>query len=315
MSGQGKKERPGVSKRVEVLLEMSISDAMTSEVHTVGPDAMMSELRHILRSTRTSGIPVVEDEQLVGIISVEDFINHLMAREGDCPVGERMTRNPSVVHPGQPLLHAVKRFDQTGFGRFPVVEPGSRRLVGILTRTDIIHGALKRLEEDFVEEEERRYRASHIFRDIVADYEELHLRYKIEGRNFEDAGRAATNLKKNVRRLGARPEIIRRVAIAAYEAEMNVVIYGGGGTLDATISSDRVCLVFSDSGPGISDVEKALEPGFTTSEEWVRDLGFGAGMGLSNIGNCSDTMEIQSAPGEGTILRITVLRKEGDTSG
>lgn len=303
-------DQPG--KRLEVLLELKISDVMETNIVSIHPDAMMSELRTILREKRISGVPVVDRDTLVGIISVEDYITHLVAKEHDCPIRDRMNRNPVVMAPNQPLIQAVRRLDKTGFGRLPIVDEESRALVGILTRTDIIIGILKELESEFEEEEIRRYRASHIFGDIVADYEALHLRYSVEGLNMNTAGQASTHLKKNLRRLGVDPDVVRRVAIASYEAEMNLVIYGGGGIMDVTISPSQIHLVISDEGPGIEDVEEAMRPGYSTSENWVRELGFGAGMGLPNIKKCSDTMNIDSSPGVGTTLGLLFQRGKAD---
>ena len=303
-------DQPG--KRLEVLLELKISDVMETNIVSIHPDAMMSELRTILREKRISGVPVVDRDTLVGIISVEDYITHLVAKEHDCPIRDRMNRNPVVMAPNQPLIQAVRRLDKTGFGRLPIVDEESKELVGILTRTDIIIGILKELESEFEEEEIRRYRASHIFGDIVADYEALHLRYSVEGLNMNTAGQASTHLKKNLRRLGVDPDVVRRVAIASYEAEMNLVIYGGGGIMDVTISPSQIHLVISDEGPGIEDVEEAMRPGYSTSENWVRELGFGAGMGLPNIKKCSDTMNIDSSPGVGTTLGLLFQRGKAD---
>ncbi|HID90168.1 MAG TPA: serine/threonine protein kinase, partial [Anaerolineales bacterium] len=100
--------------------------------------------------------------------------------------------------------------------------------------------------------------------------------------------------------------IVRRVAIASYEAEMNIVIYADEGEITAEVRPEQIRIVAADKGPGIPDIEKAMEPGFSTAPEWVRELGFGAGMGLPNIENCADEMNLESTVGVGTRLEILI---------
>ncbi|MBN2077878.1 MAG: CBS domain-containing protein [Spirochaetes bacterium] len=293
-------------KTVEILFELKVSDVMRKDIITIGPRDMMSNLKKILREHRISGLPVVDDGRLVGVISIEDLIRWLGSCGEDRPVEDIMAKDPICLYADQPLIHAVKKFDQHGFGRFPVLERESGRLVGIITRGVIIDGTLKKLEREYKEEEIRQYRASHFFGDISADQKKVSLRFKIAGKDFDNAGKASTTMKKNLKRLGIRPDIIQRIAIASYEAEMNVVIYTDGGTMLYTITEDKISLKVTDSGPGIEDIEKAMEPGFTTSESWVKELGFGAGMGLPNIKKCSDRMSLQSDVGTGTSLKIEI---------
>jgi anti-sigma regulatory factor (Ser/Thr protein kinase) len=156
----------------------------------------------------------------------------------------------------------------------------------------------------------RRYRASHIFEDIVSDRTSVILRYKVAWHDFAAAGRASSQLKNTLRRLGIDPQIVRRVAIASYEAEMNLVIHTEkGGSLISEITPDFVALRAIDIGPGIPDVRMALEPGYSTAPDWIREMGFGAGMGLSNIQACTDEMHVDSRPGRGTRLTATVYLK------
>lgn len=280
---------------------------MKKDVVTVGPADSMSMLNEAMSSHRLSGVPVVEDARLVGIISISDLIAWLMAGGKDSAVKDWMVKDPQCLYSDQPLIHAIKRFDQLRFGRFPVLDRESGKLVGIITNGDIILGTLRKLEHEYSEEEVRQYRASHFFQDINADHVDLSLTFTIAGKDFDRAGNASTTMKKNLKRLGLRPEIIRRTAIASYEAEMNMVIYTDGGTMTFNISREALTIVAEDNGPGIENIELAMQEGYTTAEPWVRELGFGAGMGLPNIKKCSDTMEIQSAPGKGTTLKIEIL--------
>ncbi|MBD3235301.1 MAG: CBS domain-containing protein [Candidatus Eisenbacteria bacterium] len=303
---------PRYGKTQELLYELKIEQVMRTDVVTIASDATMSELREILREHSISGVPVVDGDELVGLASIEDLIRWLSSREPDCAVHEQMTRDPECLHADQPLVHALRRFDESGFGRFPIVERASGRMVGILTKGGIIEGVLRKLEREFKEEEIRAYRVSHIFEDLLADYKEIYLTYNVPGKDFDRAGSASTRMKRNLKRLGIRPDIIHRLAIASYEAEMNVVIYTDGGTMEYRISPHEVILRVRDRGPGISDVEEALRPGWSTAEPWVRDLGFGAGMGLPNIKKCADKLEIDSHPGRGTTLKMRIFTGEAD---
>ena len=130
--------------------------------------------------------------------------------------------------------------------------------------------------------------------------------YEISGTDFSVAGEASSNFKTVLKKLGINPDIIRRVSIAMYEAEINSVVQGGGGECDAEVLSDRIRVVFSDCGPGIADVELAMQEGFSTASETVRELGFGAGMGLPNIKRYTDNMKIDTKVGEGTKITFTV---------
>ena len=296
-----------LDKTLEILFELKVGDAMKKDIVTVKPDDSMGKLNEEMSIHRISGVPVVEGKKLVGIISISDLIAWLTAGVKDSKVMEWMVKDPQCLYADQPLIHAIKRFDQLRFGRFPVLDRESGELVGIITNGDIILGTLKKLEQDYNEEEVRQYRASHFFEDINADHLDLTLAFIITGKDFDHAGRASTTMKKNLKRLGLQPEIIRRAAIASYEAEMNVVIYTDGGTMKYTINDEKLTIIVKDRGPGIENIELAMLEGYTTAEPWVRELGFGAGMGLPNIKKCSDFMDLQSIVGEGTTLKIEIM--------
>ena len=291
-----------VTKSQELVYELKIGQIMTPDPVTVGPDCLMSELKEILRIRRISGVPVVEGGELIGIISLEDLILALERGETSARVGDRMTRHVQVVYADESVIQAVNKFARHGYGRLPVVDREGR-LVGIVTQGDIVRGLLRQLEVEWQEEEIHRYRASHIFEDIESDQTGLLLRYKVVARDFVRGGEASSKVKRALERLGARPQLVRRVAVAAYEAETNLIIHtDSGGDLIAEIQPDRIRIVALDTGPGIEDVEKALQPGFSTAPDWIRELGFGAGMGLNNIRASADEMKLASRVGTGTRL-------------
>jgi CBS domain-containing protein/anti-sigma regulatory factor (Ser/Thr protein kinase) len=293
-----------VTKLQELVYELTIEEVMARDVITVTPDTSMREFKELLRLKRFSGAPVVEAHQIVGIISLEDLIKALESGKMDTTVAEEMTRDVQTVYADESVVQAVNRMARFGFGRFPVVDR-TGHLVGILTRGDIIRGMLRRLEMSYKEDEVQRYRASHIFEDVVSDRTSLILRYKVRARDFASGGAASSKIKRAIERLGGSPAISRRVAVAAYESEINLVIHTErGGEMVVEIQPDRVHIVVTDTGPGIADVEQAMQPGFTTAPEWIREMGFGAGMGLLNIKRCADDMKLESKVGVGTRLTI-----------
>ena len=304
-----------ISKVQELVYEIRVGDVMTDKVVTVNPRTPMSQLRGILKEQRISGTPVVEGGKVVGIISIEDFIKWLGDREEDCPIAEKMSKDVRTIHADEPLTQAVNVFQRFGFGRLVVVGRENKEMLGIITKGDIVRGLLKKLEIDHVEEEKvYRHRVSHFFEDILADKVVLLFQYDVAGRNFERAGEGASRLKATLQRLGLHPQIIRRVAIATYEAEMNLIIYTDGGSIRARVEPNEIFVAVKDSGPGIPDIEKVLQPGYSTAPEWVRELGFGAGMGLCNIEKCATKMDIKSAVGKGTRLNIRISIEEGAES-
>ena len=136
--------------------------------------------------------------------------------------------------------------------------------------------------------------------------EALKFHFDVDGEDFTSAGKASVQVKKNLRQLGLPPEIIRRVSIAMYEGEINMVIHAGGGRIDVDIDPDVISMVLSDDGPGIPDVALAMKEGYSTAPDNVRALGFGAGMGLPNIKKYTDEMLIDTLVGKGTTMRLKV---------
>jgi anti-sigma regulatory factor (Ser/Thr protein kinase) len=135
---------------------------------------------------------------------------------------------------------------------------------------------------------------------------ELHYHYDVTDDDFTKAGAASGAVKQTLKQLGLSPDTVRKMSISLYEAEINLVIHGGGGTIDVDIYTDRIVAVVTDHGPGIPDINLAMREGWSTASEQVRNLGFGAGMGLPNMKKYSDQLDIQTKVGEGTTVTITV---------
>ena len=134
----------------------------------------------------------------------------------------------------------------------------------------------------------------------------VNFHFDVDGDNFVSAGQASVKVKKNLREMGLDPDIIRRVSIAMYEGEINMVIHDGGGVADVNVYKDYIEIILDDHGPGIPNVELAMQEGYSTASDHVRSLGFGAGMGLSNMKRYTDDMQIDSTVGVGTKITMRV---------
>jgi len=300
----------GVITRIEELsYDLKVGEVMTRRLQTVQPEMRMGAVLDLFRTARISGAPVVaagEPAKLVGVLSLEDLIHALQINDLRAPVSEYMTTKVITARATDPVVEALKTFGARNVGRLPVVDEAGQ-LVGILTKGDITDGVLQALQKEYQAEEVRRYRASHLFEDIISDRTSLILRYRIEARDFTHGGNASSNIKRALLRLGADAQLARRCGIAAYEAEMNLIIHTiEGGTVKLEIEPGLIKIEVTDTGPGIPDVDLAREPGYSTATDEVRELGFGAGMGLTNIQRCVDDMQLESTMGVGTQLTMHI---------
>jgi len=133
------------------------------------------------------------------------------------------------------------------------------------------------------------------------------LEFLLKGSDFNAAGETSSKIKRVLQQIGIKSDIIRRIAISSYEAEMNVIIHAHQGKVRATIYPDRTELVVEDEGPGIANIGLAMQEGYSTAPDHIREMGFGAGMGLPNMARCSDKFDIQSTVDEGTKITMTIF--------
>jgi CBS domain-containing protein/anti-sigma regulatory factor (Ser/Thr protein kinase) len=300
-----KRHKVDVTKIQEIFYELRVQEVMTREVITVTPGTSLHEFQGLLRDHRISGTPVVQDGKLVGIISLMDLIQALGEGKMDQTVGERMTCPVDVLYAEELVISAIRKLEKTNYGRFPVISRDTGELVGILTRGDIIQGTLRQLDIDYRQREVKSHRIRYFFQDVLSEDTSIVLRYAVKARDFVRGGEASSQIKRALQGLGVAPQVLRRVAVAAYEAEMNLVVHAtDGGRIKAIIRPDTLRIDVADRGPGIPDVEKAMQPGFSTAPPSIREMGFGAGMGLKNIKACADEMVLESQIGKGTHLRI-----------
>ncbi len=297
-----------INRVEELSYDLKIRDVMVANLKTASPGMPLSNVLEILRANRISGLPVVEDDRLVGVVSLEDIVRALQKNDLVAITKQYMTRDVITVYSYDSIVKAIRTFTEKKLGRLPVIDE-DQRLVGIITKGDITRGILVALQKDYKEEEVRRYRASHLFEDINSERTTLVLRYTIKAGDFTQGGKASSHIKRALIRLGADPQLIRRCCIAVYEAEMNLIIHTtNGGIMKLEVEPHRITVTATDDGPGIADTEKVFEPGYSTATEEVREMGFGAGMGLVNMTRCVDEIKLESTLGRGSklVMRIYI---------
>ncbi len=303
---QGTQDR--LTKTQEMVYELRVGEVMAPKMVTVGPDQTMAEFRVLLRDNRISGTPVVENGKLAGMVSIEDLINALTDNEINAPVRDRMKTKVECLYDDELLIHCIAKFSKFGYRRYPVLSRDNE-LIGIITKGSIVEGLLKKLEIEYEQSESTaasRHRPTmrKFFEDVSADEISFTFRYYISGQSLKDAGKAASELKNALKKLGVCPPLLRRIGVATYEAEINLASYTTGGEIRAQVEKWGITVEAIDSGPGIPDVEQAMQPGYSTAPDWVRELGFGAGMGLVNMKKCADEMVLKSSVPEGTHLTM-----------
>jgi CBS domain-containing protein/anti-sigma regulatory factor (Ser/Thr protein kinase) len=289
----------------ELIYKLKARDAMTSKLITASPENTLRDVQRMLRENRISGVPVVDGDRLVGIVSIEDIINALDKGYIEEKVEKWMTRNVVTIRDNVSLIRAVGEFEKHRFGRLPVVDEEGK-LVGIITRGDIV--TLLMLELNKLAELHACREAQRIVEtsEVATSKGEVTLEVNVKAGDFDNAGIISGQIKKELEARGVDRGVIKRAAIAVYESETNIIIHSIGGKITAHISDEKITIKAVDWGPGIENVEQAMQPGFSTASEFIRALGFGAGMGLNNIQRCADKFEIKSTPGVGTELNIEI---------
>lgn len=290
---------------LDLILKLKVRDVMTAPVITVAPSAPMHAAAALMKRHSITGLPVVDPPRLMGIVSMQDIIQALECRQMDDPVEAHMTRGAVTLEDDMPISLALSCFGKYSFGRFPVLDR-TGHLAGIVTSRDINITLFTEVVKELTRQENAGA--------AQPDYAALHGRkvYPLKQHGFDLAGKASQDIKANIQRRNLPPPLIRRIAIAAYELEINLIIHSLGGTLTCVAEPDRVEIIANDSGPGIPDVNQALLEGYTTASPWIKSLGFGAGMGLPNVKRVSDEFHIQSIMGAGTTVKAVIrLPSEG----
>lgn len=286
----------------ELVLKLKIRDVMNKGVVTATKSSTLRTIQRLMKERRITGVPIIAAEKLLGIISMDDIVNALDHGYIEEKAEKHMTTDLIVLEDDMPLSFAISYFDKFKYGRFPVVDK-QRNLVGMVTRGDIISNLLVEVTKE-VDELEKK-----IEKPETVELSLKHKEYKIAKYDFANAGKPSNEIKKILKDGGMDPKLLRRIAITSYELEMNIVVHTLGGKLIVDLNDDYIEITAKDPGPGIADVDKALQEGFSTADDWIRSLGFGAGMGLPNVKRVSDEFEIKSIVGKGTTVRSRIYLK------
>ncbi len=296
-----------ITKVQELMHTTRVEDVMATNVIIISPSMTVSDVKTLMMDQHISGAPVLAEDHIVGMVTMTDILRAMEQGRLHEPVTEIMTTRVRTVLKESVVAEVANTLGLKGASRLPVVDQAGN-LVGIVTTGTLTRYLLRQLDKSLQKKESEKlhtYRASHIFQDIVSDDTSLILRFVVDDKDFANAGKASSMIKRALQRLVVDPQVIRRVAVAVYEAEMNLVIHTDvGGEIIADIRKDKLNISAVDHGPGIEDLKQVLEPGYSTAPEWIRDMGFGAGMGLANIRRVSDIMKLISEPGGGTRLDL-----------
>ncbi len=289
---------------------LKAKDVMTYNVITLNKDQKVKQAKEIMRLKKISGIPIInENHHLIGIISIDDIIHCLENQDLEAGVDKFMTEDVISVQEEQPIIEILKRFKRYKFGRFPVVNR-ENILTGIITPGDVVIKILQIIEEHMTFEPEGATikKVKGFEKDLQIDESQvIELKYELDGEDVSKAGEASSQLKQILSKMNRySASFMRKVAIVTYEAEVNVVIHAHQGIMSVWINPEFIKIIFEDEESGITDIELALQPGWSTASEQVRELGFGAGMGLYNMKRWADELKIESTPGKGTTITAII---------
>ncbi len=284
----------------ELLYRLKIKDIMTPKVYRAEPDTPLRAIQTLMRENKVSGVPIEEEGRLVGMISVDDIIRALDQGYIDSPCSVHMSRKLVVLEDDMPVSMGLSHFEKYRFGRFPVINR-DKELVGIVTSRDITSALLTEMNRtlEILESEINSQSAP-------PSVGELKRVFVVRQFDYENAGRASTELKKLLQERGVDRKTQRNASVASYELEMNIVNHSLGGRMIYLFTPGQVVIEAADRGPGIPDLDKAMTEGFSTANDWIRSLGFGAGMGLPNTKRVSDEFAIESSAEKGTKVKVTI---------
>jgi CBS domain-containing protein/anti-sigma regulatory factor (Ser/Thr protein kinase) len=297
-----------------LLLHSRVSDFMSTPPITLLKNATMADAKEIMRTHRISGVPIVDEKgRLIGIVSIENIIIALEKGYINDPIEKHMTKDVVKLFDDADVSTVMGYLAAHKYGRYPVVTRDNV-VVGIVTRGDLMFHMYERLGSIYMHNKRRD--------DILSPsalpppnrgttVSTPYFSYVIDTEDLDYAGEGSTLFKKFLQEQNFPAEATRRASISLYEAEVNVMIHAGGkGEIKAYLEGNQVVMVVVDHGPGIEDIDLAIQPGYTTASDEIRELGFGAGMGLANIKKYTDKLVILSTSGIGVKIEMIVIAKK-----
>jgi CBS domain-containing protein/anti-sigma regulatory factor (Ser/Thr protein kinase) len=286
---------------MELLQRLRVRDVMRDRniISVTRADTIRSA-QTLMRQNKISGVPILEGKRLFGIVSVNDIIKALEGGWIDDPCQRHMATNLVVLEEDMPLAFAIKFFQNYTFGRFPVLNK-NRDFVGIVSQRDLTRVLMKELTNEIAKLEGRADAFQETRSEGALPFYSMR-QFVVVRNDLQNAGKAANEIKKMLKDAGIDNKVVRRVAVAAYELEINICIHSLGGTLTFILDTGKATIIAKDKGPGIKDVEWACQDGTSTANDWIRSMGFGAGMGLANSKRVSDSFNINSKIPTGTTV-------------
>ena len=287
---------------------LDASSVMSTAVHALHPENRVAAARILMREKSISGVPIVDaDFRLVGLISVSKIIEALADGRLADSVDSVMTREVISVHAYDTFETILSCFQRFKFGCFPVIEEDGK-LVGMITDTDVLSAIIRSFYSVYVHDRQRTITLGS-FSALSKEFENsADFVYDISCMGLENAGEGSARLKAFLQSKGFGESVVRRASVCAYEAEMNVCIHAGGqGSLRAIARNGEIIVRVEDEGPGIENIDLAMKEGWSTATDAIRELGFGAGMGLPNIRRFSDHLVIILGKDKPTKLEMIFL--------
>jgi CBS domain-containing protein/anti-sigma regulatory factor (Ser/Thr protein kinase) len=286
---------------MELLQRLRVRDVMRDRnIISVTRSDTLRVAQTLMRQNKISGVPILEGKRLFGIVSVNDIIKALEGGWIEETCQRHMATNLVVLEEDMPLAFAIKFFQNYTFGRFPVLNK-DRDFVGIVSQRDLTRVLMKELTNEITKLEGRAIATQETKSEGALPFYSMR-QFVVVRNDLQNAGKAANEIKKMLKDAGIDNKIVRRVAVAAYELEINVCIHSLGGTLTFILDTGKATIIAKDKGPGIKDVEWACQDGTSTANDWIRSMGFGAGMGLANSKRVADNFNINSKIPTGTTV-------------
>jgi anti-sigma regulatory factor (Ser/Thr protein kinase)/predicted transcriptional regulator len=298
----------------EFFRDLRAQNIMNSIVLVLKEDDTMMDAKDIMRRKKISGLPIVDDTNcLINIVTMEDLIKVLERGEIHKKIREFGRKKVLALHVDDDFDKILEFLTSRPYGRYPVVD-SHNKVVGIITKQDLLFGVVSKLTSLYLHDERTRETLESPLSVLIQsqiDKTKPHFLYYIHDQDINSAGEGSALLKTFLLQKGIDEKIVRKTCISTYEAEVNVVIHGeGNGSIAASITDDAIVVFVDDDGPGIEDIERAMRPGFSTASEHIRTLGFGAGMGLSNIKRFTDKLVITSEKNHGVKLEMLFWLKQ-----
>lgn len=281
----------------EVILRLKVKDVIKKKIFSAKKTDSLRDIQNLMRDNGISAVPILEEHRLVGMVSLNDIITALDKSHMDDAAEKHMATSLVILEDEMPLSYVIPYFDKYSFRNFPVVDKNNR-FAGILSSRDILLAILHALNDEIVELEKLVNLAP------VDRMNKIRREFIIKKFDFENAGRASFELKRVLKERNISRQLVRRACIAVYELEINIAIHSEGGVLLFEVDDRTIHITARDRGPGIENIELALQEGYSTAGEWVRSMGFGAGMGLANTKRVSDDFVIESNP-KGSFIQAT----------